>query len=211
MEPGFFIRGAALGFAIAAPVGPIGILCIRRSAEGGPRLGLATGAGAAVADALYGSVAAFGLTAVSRFLVGERFWLQLLGGLFLCYLGFKTMWSRADRTSPSAPSPTGSTLLAAAGSTFLLTLANPATMLSFVAVFAGFGLGHIPGYSSAAALVAGVFTGSLAWWLILSQGVGLFSSRFTPGWIHGINRISGGVLVGFGVAALIAAWRVRIG
>jgi threonine/homoserine/homoserine lactone efflux protein len=211
MEPGFFIRGAALGFAIAAPVGPIGILCIRRSAEGGPRLGLATGAGAAVADALYGSVAAFGLTAVSRFLVGERFWLQLLGGLFLCYLGFKTMWSRADRTSPSAPSPTGSTLLAAAGSTFLLTLANPATMLSFVAVFAGFGLGHIPGYSSAAALVAGVFTGSLAWWLILSQGVGLYSSRFTPGWIHGINRISGGVLVGFGVAALIAAWRVRIG
>ena len=207
MEPGFFIRGLAIGFAIAAPVGPIGVLCIRRSVEGGPRLGLATGAGAAVADALYGAVAAFGMTAVSSFLVGERFWLQLLGGLFLCYLGFKSMRSKDDRTTPPSPSPTGATLLAASGSTFLLTVANPATILSFIAVFAGFGLGHIPGYSAATALVAGVFTGSLTWWLILSQGVGLFSSRFTPGWIQGINRISGGVLIGFGVAAVLAAWR----
>ena len=117
------------------------------------------------------------------------------------------MRSKADPTSPPAPSPTGATLLAASGSTFLLTLANPATILSFIAVFAGFGLGHIPGYSSAFALVAGVFLGSLIWWLILSQGVSLFSSRFTPGWIQGINRISGGVLIGFGVAAVLAAWR----
>lgn len=211
METGFFIKGLAIGFAIAAPVGPIGVLCIRRSVEGGPRLGLATGAGAAVADAMYGSVAAFGLTAVSSFLVGERFWLQLLGCLFLCFLGLKAMWSDANRTPPPAPSPTGATLLAASGSTFLLTLANPATILSFIAVFAGFGLGSAPGYAAAAVLVAGVFTGSLAWWLILSQGVGLFRSRFTPGLIQGINRISGGVLVGFGVAALIAAWRLRIG
>jgi threonine/homoserine/homoserine lactone efflux protein len=207
MEAGFFIRGLAIGFAIAAPVGPIGVLCIRRSVDGGPRLGLATGAGAAVADAMYGAVAAFGLTAVSGFLAGERFWLQLLGGLFLCYLGFKSMRSKADRTSPPAPSPTGATLLAASGSTFLLTLANPATLLSFIAVFAGFGLGSAPSYSSAAALVAGVFTGSLAWWLILSQGVGLFHARLGPGWMRGINRISGVVLVLFGAAALLAALR----
>jgi len=86
MPADFFLKGLAIGFAIAAPVGPIGVLCIRRSAEGGPRLGLATGAGAAVADAAYGAVAAFGLTAVSSFLVGGRFWLQLLGGFFLMYL-----------------------------------------------------------------------------------------------------------------------------
>jgi threonine/homoserine/homoserine lactone efflux protein len=204
MHIAVFMKGLAIGFAIAAPVGPIGVLCIRRSVDGGPRLGLATGAGAAVADSLYGAVAAFGLTAISSFLVGERFWLQLLGGLFLCFLGSKSMWSRGDK---AAPFPAGASLFTAFASTVALTLANPATILSFVAVFAGFGLGRSPGYVSAATLVAGVFTGSLAWWLILSQGVGLFKSRLSPGWVHGINRVSGGALIGFGVAAVLAAWR----
>jgi threonine/homoserine/homoserine lactone efflux protein len=207
MPADFFLKGLAIGFAIAAPVGPIGVLCIRRSAEGGPRLGLATGAGAAVADAAYGAVAAFGLTAVSSFLVGGRFWLQLLGGFFLMYLGFASFRSKPGPAPPSAPAPIGATLLAASGSTFLLTLANPATILSFVAIFSGFGLGSAPGYSSAAAMVAGVFTGSLAWWLILSQSVGFFHARLSSDWTRGISRVSGCVLFLFGIAAVLAALR----
>jgi threonine/homoserine/homoserine lactone efflux protein len=208
MPADLFLKGLAIGFAIAAPVGPIGVLCVRRSVEGGPRLGLATGAGAAVADAAYGAVAAFGLTAVSSFLVGGRFWLQLLGGLFLLHLGLASFRAKSG---PTAESPAVIGLLPAFASTVLLTLANPATILSFVAIFAGFGLGGAPGYFPAAAMVAGVFTGSLAWWLILSQGVGFFHARLSSGWTRGINRVSGCVLVLFGIAALVAAWRMGRG
>src|ERR1700730_11776249 len=95
----FFIKGLILGFAIAAPVGPIGVLCIRRSLADGQRSGLATGLGAATADAIYGCIAAFGLTAVSGFLVKQRFWLGLLGGLFLCYLGARTFFIKPDETA----------------------------------------------------------------------------------------------------------------
>src|SRR5438128_451791 len=90
----FFVKGLILGFAIAAPVGPIGVLCIRRSLADGARAGLASGLGAATADALYGCIAGFGLAAVSTFLVQQRFWLGLLGGLFLCFLGLKTFFSK---------------------------------------------------------------------------------------------------------------------
>jgi threonine/homoserine/homoserine lactone efflux protein len=198
----FLGKGLLIGFSIAAPVGPIGVLCIRRSATGGPRMGLVTGLGAATADAFYGAVAAFGLTSVSGLLEGQRFWLQLAGGIFLLFLGI-----RAWRVKPSDGSaPAGNPGLPAAyASTFLLTLANPATILSFAAVFAGFGLANGSGYLQAAAIVAGVFFGSALWWLILSQGVGWFSARLKPDWTLGINRISGAVLTAFGVAALLGA------
>jgi len=167
-----FLKGVTIGFSIAAPVGPIGLLCIRRSLSDGTLAGLLTGLGAATADAAYGCVAGFGLTAFSSFLVNQRFWMSLFGGLFLCYLAWRIINSKPP-TQSFEPRRAG--LLAAFGSTFLLTLSNPLTILSFAAVFAGFGLGGRAqtDYATAWGLVGGVFTGSALWWLLLSGGVGL--------------------------------------
>lgn len=199
MALAFLSKGLVIGFSIAAPVGPIGVLCIRRSLAHGRYVGLATGLGAATADAAYGCVAGFGLTAVSAFLIGQRFWLGLIGGLFLCYLGVRTLLTRPAE-QPAATPAAG--LVPAYVSTLFLTLANPMTILSFVAVFAGFGLGASPDYGSAGSLVAGVFLGSAAWWLLLSSGVALLGSRLDPGWLRSINRVSGLVLFAFGLYAL---------
>jgi len=203
MHPAFFLRGLAVGFSIAAPVGPIGVLCIRRTLRDGTRAGFLAGLGAATADAAYGCVAGFGLTAVSGFLVRWRVGLGLGGGAFLCYLGIRTFLSRPAESE--APAGAGSRLAGIYASTLLLTLSNPATLLSFVAVFAGLGLGASAGFGDAGALVLGVFTGSALWWLILSGGVGLMRSRVTPRWMRAVNRASGCVLLAFGVYSLYAA------
>jgi threonine/homoserine/homoserine lactone efflux protein len=199
MTAGFFFKGLIIGFSIAAPVGPIGVLCIRRSLEQGTLAGLAAGLGAATADAVYGCIAGFGLTAVSGFLVRQQFWLALVGGVFLCYLGVRTFLSRP--AEQAATLGTGS-LAATYGTTFLLTLSNPATILSFVSVFAGFGLGQAADYAAAIVLVLGVFTGSALWWMILSGGVGLIRNRVNVQWMKAINRLSGCILLAFGLYAL---------
>ncbi len=204
MTAAFFGKGLVIGFSIAAPVGPIGLLCIRRSLAEGAATGLAAGLGAATADAVYGAVAAFGLTAVSAFLLGQKFRLGLLGGLFLVYLGARTFFS-APAAEPAGVKP--ARRAAAFASTFVLTLTNPATMLSFLAVFAGAGLGGAADYAAAAALVAGVFCGSALWWLLLSQGVALLRARVTPGWMRAVNYFSGVVLGGFGGWAIAQALR----
>jgi threonine/homoserine/homoserine lactone efflux protein len=195
----FLLKGLVIGFSIAAPVGPIGVLCIRRSLTEGRQMGLATGLGAATADAAYGCVAGFGLTAVSSFLLGQKFWLGLIGGLFLCYLGVRTFKSKPAERAAEAR---GNGLLSAYASTLFLTLANPMTILSFVAVFAGFGLGTSPDYLAASALVAGVFIGSAAWWLLLSSGVSIFRSRIGFNWMQAVNRFSGGIIFAFGIYSL---------
>lgn len=200
----FALKGAGIGFSIAAPVGPIGVLCIRRSVAEGPAMGLATGLGAATADALYGLVAAFGLTAISSFLVGERFWLALVGGIFLACLGIRTFLSRPASTAAAAG---GYGLGSAYLSTLFLTLTNPTTILAFIAVFAGVGLGAVPDPAAAAWVVAGVLLGSAAWWLILSQGLGLLRGRFRPEWMAWVNRLSGCVLIAFAAYALRLAYR----
>ena len=193
------LKGVLIGFSIAAPVGPIGVLCIRRSLAEGQRVGLATGLGAATADAVFGCVAAFGLTAISGFLIGQKFWLGVLGGLFLCYLGVRTFLSRPSEKAAEAE---GVGLLAAYLSTFLLTLTNPMTILSFVAVFAGLGLGNSPDYLTASMMVMGVFVGSALWWLMLSGGVGAFRSRLNSDWMRVVNRVSGVIILAFGLYAL---------
>lgn len=195
----FLLKGLAMGFCIAAPVGPIGVLCIRRSLAEGMAIGLATGLGAATADAAYGAVAAFGLTAISDFLVGQKFWLGLIGGSFLCYLGVRTFRSRP---AEQAANVQGRGLAGAYGSTLFLTLTNPMTILSFIAVFAGIGFGTGKSYGNASALVVGVFVGSAAWWLILSSGVGALRSRVNANWMRAVNRFSGAVICAFGVYAL---------
>jgi threonine/homoserine/homoserine lactone efflux protein len=197
-----FLKGVTIGFSIAAPVGPIGLLCIRRSLTEGVLPGLMTGLGAATADAVYGCIAGFGLTALSNFLVDQRFLLGLFGGLFLCYLAWRIIRSQPS-TQPLEPCQTG--LLAAFGTTFLLTLANPLTILSFAAVFAGFGLGSIRGgadYAAAWRLVAGVFTGSALWWLLLSGGVSLVRQKLGHSMLRSINWISGVIILCFGLYSI---------
>ncbi len=206
---GNLLRGLLIGFSIAAPVGPIGVLVIRRTLADGRATGLLSGMGAASADAIYGCVAAFGLTTVSGFLVDQQLWMRLVGGAFLVYLGQRTFRQRPaeERRTPTA-SVRHAGLAGAYASTFFLTITNPLTILSFAAVFAGLGLaGQGAGYASAAVLVAGVFLGSALWWLLLSSGVSLFRSKLGPGALRWVNRISGSIILGLGVAALLSILR----
>ena len=197
------LRGFLLGLAIAAPVGPIGVLCIRRTLAQGRAIGFVSGLGAATADAIYGCIAAFGLTAISALLVRQQDMLRLLGGLFLCYLGVRTLLTRPTDQSAVAK---GQGLGGAYFSTLLLTLTNPITILAFVAVFAGLGVGSAGnGYGAAAAIVVGVFLGSSAWWFLLSGGVSLVRDKFDARAMLWVNRISGLIILGFGIAAL-RAW-----
>ncbi len=200
MDISFFVRGLIIGFSIAAPVGPIGVLCMRRTLAEGWTSGLVSGLGAATADAIYGCIAGFGLTFVSSFLISQQVWVRLAGGVFLCYLGLRTL---LRRPAEQAASVAGRGLIGAYASTFLLTLTNPLTILSFAAIFAGLGVASSEGnYVSAAILVLGVFTGSALWWLLLSGGVGLFRTRFTSRSLLWVNRVSGAVIIGFGLFAL---------
>jgi threonine/homoserine/homoserine lactone efflux protein len=198
-----FLRGLVIGVSIAAPVGPIGVLCIRRTLADGRAAGFVSGLGAATADALYGAIAAFGLTAISDALVAHATGLRLGGGLFLCYLGVRTLLA----TPPAEPAAARAAGLAGAYlSTLALTLANPTTILSFVAIFAGFGAAaRADTYGGAAILVLGVFLGSALWWLVLSGGVGRLGRRLAPGTLTWINRLSGLVIGGFGLLALASA------
>lgn len=198
----FFIKGLILGFSIAAPVGPIGLLCIRRTLADGRLHGIVSGLGAATADAIYGSVAGFGLTIVAGFLTGQQFWLQLFGGLFLIYLGVKIFFTRpAERPARSEKK----NLPGVYFSTLLLTLSNPATIFMFIAIFAGMGaVSQTEKSLGAFTLVAGVFCGSTLWWVILSSLASIFRSRLTAAAMVWINRLSGILIAGFGLFAMLS-------
>lgn len=199
MEPSYFLRGLLLGFSVAVPVGPIGILSIRRALNEGWLVGLLTGLGAATADAIYGCIAGYGLTVVSTFLVSQAFWLRLIGGLFLCYLGIKTGIAKPAAETANSKS---ASLLSAYFSTVFLTLTNPITILAFAAVFAGLGLASSGTFADATFLVIGVFLGSALWWVLLNSSVSLLRSRFNPRHLKWLNRISGLILLVFGIIAL---------
>jgi threonine/homoserine/homoserine lactone efflux protein len=201
MDLTFLVKGIALGFSIAAPVGPIGVLCIRRTLAAGRVFGLATGLGAATADAFYGMVAGLGLTAISSVLVDQNIWLKLLGGGFLVYLGVTTLVAKPTQETASLDQRGvfGSYL-----SALFLTLTNPMTILFFVAVFAGLGMADVGAsrLSSGLLLVAGTFTGSALWWLILTGGVGLLTKRTEKLSVRWVNRASGLILLAFGLSSL---------
>lgn len=194
------LKGIAFGLSVAAPVGPIGLLCIRRTLQQGQLIGLVSGLGAATADGFYGCVAGLGLTVVSDMLVNQGRWLGIVGGLFLCYLGITTFLAKPSTTASEV---SGRGLVGAYSSTLLLTLTNPTTILTFIAVFAGLGIAD-PGQSRGAALllVVGVFLGSALWWLTLSWGVNLLRSRLQPHHLRWLNRVAGVVIFAFGVVAL---------
>jgi threonine/homoserine/homoserine lactone efflux protein len=201
VDPSFLPRGLLLGFTIAAAVGPISLLTIRRTLAHGQVYGLASGLGVALADGTYAAIAAFGLTAVTTILVGGRVLLGLVGGAFLVVLGIRTITSKPSAVAVVTERPG---LAAAFGSIFGLTMTNPMTILSFAGLFAGLGLTGTGG-ADAALLVLGVFLGSTSWWIILTSVVAVLRSRVTIPILTWVNRISGAPILVFGVVAIVSA------
>ena len=201
MEPIFFLKGLIIGFGMAVPIGPVGILCIRKTLVGGHLRGLIIGLGAATADSLFGSIAAFGLTFVSDVIASQHFWLRLVGGGILLFLGIRTF--RAKRKDPVVPYENKG-MLGSYLSAFLLVLTNPVTIFAFIAVFAAFGLGHKLFIVSACILVLGVFTGSGLWFLILSYVATTFRKKLDSEGLRWVNRIAGVLIILSGTAALVS-------
>lgn len=197
----FFAKGLAFGFVLAATVGPMWVLCFRRTVASGTLVGFASGMGIAVADALYGAVAAFGLTAISGFVLGQQLGIGLAGAAFLVWLGTRTLVARPAPLEAAA-SPAPRSYAAAFLSTLGLTLANPPTILAFAAIFAGLGLAAEADYGAAALVVFGVFLGSALWWLILVGGIGAVRRRIGPALVRTINVVSGATILAF------AAWQL---
>lgn len=201
MELAFFIKGIILGLSIAAPVGPMGVLCIRRTISKGWLNGFLSGLGTATADGLYGCIAAFSVTVVSSFLLDNQLYLRLIGGVFLLYLGYKTFKSIPSEV---AAKKGGKGLLGTYTSALFLTLTNPLTIMSFAAVFAGLGVGTNGGsYRLAAILVLGVFLGSMLWWLILCSVVNQLRSKFDQRKLRWVNKLSGLIIAGFGILSFL--------
>jgi threonine/homoserine/homoserine lactone efflux protein len=200
VDPALAFRGFILGFTIAAAVGPISLLVIRRTLAEGRVVGLASGLGVATADGTYGAIAAFGLGAITQLLVDARPILGLVGGFFLLWLAWTT--ARAEPHDPATvSSPRRGGLAGAYLSILGLTMTNPMTILSFGALFAGLGVtgGDVAG---AALITLGVFLGSCAWWLLLTSLVGALRSRVTTAWIRRINIASGLVIGAFAVVSI---------
>jgi threonine/homoserine/homoserine lactone efflux protein len=203
MEASLFFKGFVIGLMVAVPVGPVGLLCVNRTLSKGPAYGLFSGLGIATADAISAGIVALGLTLVSSFLIDQQMWLRLIGGAFLCYFGISIFFSQP--AEPSSANNKESSLLRGYASTFLLTLTNPLTILSFVAIYAGWGLEDLTGhYLGSALLTAGVFCGSAIWWVALSSGMPVVRMMFSRRGLCWVHRISGVIIAGFGFVVLLS-------
>ncbi len=195
MNEGLLLQGLVIGLGIAIPVGPIGLLVIQRTLAGGFRPGFLSGLGAAGADAVYGAIGGFGVGWATALLLDWQVAFRLAGGLFLAWLAWTTFRSRPAEQA-ARPARGGNFL-----STFLLTMANPATILSFAAIFGGIlpagGAGPDAGF-----LVAGVALGSTLWWLVLAGGTAAARKRLPPAAMIWLNRASGVILAAFALYAL---------
>jgi len=198
------LRGLIIGFTIAAAIGPISLLMIRRTIAHGRLYGLVSGLGVATADASYAGIAAFGLTALTGVLVSGRLVLGLVGGVIIMLLGIRTMRSRPGEVARDADRPG---LIASFVSIFALTATNPMTILSFAAVFAGIGLSVGASFADALVLTLGVWAGSALWSVVLTSVVGWFRLRVSTTALLWMNRVSGAVLVAFGAVAIVAVVR----
>jgi threonine/homoserine/homoserine lactone efflux protein len=198
------IKGFAVGVAIAAPVGPVALLCIQRALTGGWMSGLASGLGAAAADTLYGSIAAFSLSLIENFLMAHRYSIAIGGGILLCLLGLRILMIKPPQI-PERPNTSAAGLVGIFLGTFMLTLANPTTVLSFIAIFAAINISAASGdYAAAGVLVLGVFIGAALWWLCLALGVGVIRHRVDEPVLRWIARGSAGLVIAFGIYTL---WR----
>jgi threonine/homoserine/homoserine lactone efflux protein len=203
------VRGLVVGFTIAAAVGPISLLTIRRTIAHGHLYGLVSGLGVASADASYAGIAAFGLTAISSLLISGRVALGLVGGAIIVYLGIRTIRSHPGEVASATDRPG---LASAFGTIYALTMTNPMTILSFAAVFAGFGFAAgATTFVDAAVLTLGVWAGSGLWWVVLTAVVAWLRGRVSTRGLTWINRISGTALVGFGLVAIGVAISVAAG
>lgn len=201
-----FTKGMLIGFVVAIPVGPLGLLCINRALAMGALCGLVSGFGVATADALAAGIAALGITLISAFLIEHQEALRLVGGILLCYLGYKIY-----RTRPIAQLPSNVTgLFSAYATAFLLTFSNPVTILSFVAIYAGWGVESLhEHYLSAAILTLGVFAGSALWWVLVFSGMSLFRDAFSARVMAMIHKVSGTIIAGFGLIVLLSLSPLR--
>ncbi|XID93925.1 LysE family translocator [Paenibacillaceae bacterium WGS1546] len=204
MTAAILLKGLIIGFAIAAPVGPVGVICIRRSLAQGGWYGFVSGLGAATADALYGCIAAFGFAWLTNLLIGYQMWLQLFGGVLLTWIGWRTWCSRPADLEAKVPRKR---MLAAYASVFAITLTNPITILAFAGIIAGAGITIEHQWAGPALLlVGGVFSGSLLWWLFISAAASRLRKKLKPGGLLWINRLSGVVIAGYGLWALLSAF-----
>ena len=198
MELALFIKGIIVGFAMAIPIGPIGVICIQNTLTVGRLRGLIIGLGAATADLLFSCVAAFGLTIISSTLNDQKIWIRLVGGTILFFLGIRKFRDHPDKYKFK----TSSGILKSYISTVFLTLSNPFTIFAFIAVFAALGLGNLSGYVSTSTLVAGVFIGSFLWFLSLNSGVALFRKKLNLNRMRWVNRIAGILIIISGFIAV---------
>jgi threonine/homoserine/homoserine lactone efflux protein len=201
-----FLKGMIVGFLIAVPVGPINVLCVRRTIIHGRLAGIVSGLGSAGADTLFGAIAVLGLAALEGVMFAERFWIALVGAAMLIVLGIRTLLSPPPQPS-SAPDPTS--LLGDFTSTFVLTLTNPITILSFLGIFGAFGIQSddmIDQYDGM--LLLGLFLGSTVWWLLLTGVIGVFHGHFNETGLRWANRVAGVLILAFAIAVLWEAWRL---
>jgi len=204
-----FAKGILIGIAVAAPVGPIGLLCIERTLRDGFHVGLSTGLGAAVADGIFGAVAAFGLASIADLLIDHKNALRIAGGLVLLLLALRA-WYRAPPESP--PVPIHVRLVGGFFTGLGVTLSNPMTIMGFIGIFAGLGLEELnAGPVQATQLVLGVLLGSAAWWLGLSVGTEALKPRFGPQSLAWTNRMAAVLLAAFGGFALLAGTMGTLG
>lgn len=203
IDPGIVLSGLAIGFVVAAPIGPVNLIVIRRALRYGGLYGFLSGLGAALGDAIFATIAAFGLTAAIDWVMQYSTILQMIGGIFLIVLGTRTFFVHPHLEE--APVDTAYSLLGVTATTFLLTITNPATMLGFVAIFGGVaGLTVTQeDYTSAGILVASVFLGSVIWWLVIAALASLFRHKMNDRMLTLVNKGSGIMIALFGVAVLI--------
>ncbi|MFN0032487.1 MAG: LysE family translocator [Flavobacteriales bacterium] len=201
MSPEYFIKGIVLGISVAAPVGPIGVLCIKRSLTEGRLSGLITGLGAATADTLYGAIAAFGISFITDFLIAQQFYIRIVGGALLMVMGLRLYLSKVKTDVEMERGNLWHHFM----STMLLTITNPATIFFFIAAFAGLGLKTGPGnVGLSCMLVGGVAFGASLWWLSLSYIVGIWNNKIQITKLNGLNKISASVIIIFGMAAVLS-------
>lgn len=200
------LKSILIGAAIAAPIGPIGMLCIRSTLVGGWKKGLVAGLGVATADAIYAAVAGFGMNVISSQLIRFEDGFRMIGGLLFLVLGLLGFRRKSPFADHNIPGQTRQ--LFTFGSTFLLTLANPMTVISFAALSAGLGMGSFPGSSEgASAFTAGIFLGSALWWILLCTAVNQLRLRLlTPAALRAVDLISATLITGFGVWFLISVF-----